>query len=409
MRKLWSFFAFFIFLFGQSAQSQSYLPNTDFSDLNICCEYRVSCAPMGWWTSSGGTFNFKPIVYKNRKPVPMPAYIRMQGQKEINERSYIQAPLLCPLQKGEEYELEIEYSFPDQSYAALGVYFSDSFIHIPRKVVYQVDSLTGSFRKYEIDSLLPFQPQQTFELNRGWIRKGTYTVRLVYQASGSEKFILLGNFLDDENSHPQKGPLNQHDGRQDLLAIHSIQLKSVSGIPCDCEQQIEILETLNRRHTYYGACHDSSEINMNLLFSGIQGWGKEEKIDNDETPNLPFQGEKAYRIDGIYFDFDSSTLRPESFPVLDSLASIFKNYIPYRIAIVGHTDSMGSDAYNDSLSLHRAQAVRAYLIEAGIHPEKIVAIGKGSKNPVENNGNEEGRQANRRVEFILQYVPKHTR
>src|SRR5688500_18233362 len=91
-----------------SSFSQDYIPNGKFMRINECCEYHVSCAPMGWWTSSGSTFNFEPVRYdREKKPIPQPALIRMKGLKDANERSYIQAPLLCPLVEGEDYVIEV--------------------------------------------------------------------------------------------------------------------------------------------------------------------------------------------------------------------------------------------------------------------------------------------------------------
>src|SRR5688572_24114219 len=61
--------------------AQHFLPNGDFTNLNVCCEYHVSCAPMGWWTSSSSTFNFKPVVYdKAKRPIPVPAMVKMLGE-----------------------------------------------------------------------------------------------------------------------------------------------------------------------------------------------------------------------------------------------------------------------------------------------------------------------------------------
>ncbi|MBI1223197.1 MAG: OmpA family protein [Bacteroidetes bacterium] len=401
-------FSGLILLLPLLSLGQSFLPNTDFSNLNICCEYRVSCAPMGWWTTSGGTFNFKRLQYdKYKRPIPMPAYIKMMGKKEFNERSYIQGPLLCPLEAGKEYILSIEYSFPDQIFQELGVYFSDSFIHVPRKVFYQVDSLTGSFRKFEIDSLLDREPQVLFTLNKGWIRSGIYKAEIHYRARGNERFLVLGNFYSDDQSLPQKGPFNKNDGKQDLLAIHSINLQAVSGVKCNCQDQLKILETLNRRHSFYGACRDSLPRNMNQLFSMIPQWFARQSSPDTSEKLRSLQLNQAYRIHNIYFDFDLSILKPTSFPALDSLATVL---LPMEvlIEITGHTDSLGEAAYNDSLSLHRAQSVKEYLIQKGIAAKRITAIGMGSRLPISSNSNENGRQMNRRVEFILREVSAHT-
>ena len=72
-----------------------------------------------------------------------------------------------------------------------------------------------------------------------------------------------------------------------------------------------------------------------------------------------------------------------------------------KLDIVGHTDSTGTEAYNQALSVRRAQAVRAYLIAAGIDAARLTASGKGESSPIASNDTRDGRAKNRRVEFIV--------
>ncbi|MDX5319623.1 MAG: OmpA family protein, partial [Bacteroidota bacterium] len=335
-----------------------------------------------------------------RKPIPMPAYIRMQGRENLNERSYIQAPLLVPLSKGVFYTLEIEYSFPDDTYGELGLFLSDSFVHVDSKMVYQVDSLTGIFRQYRIDSLLRHSPQYQFQLNAGIIRTGKYRSTLRFQATGKERFIILGNFNADDATPRTSGPLNRGTKESHLLAIHSIALHSESEPDPICDEQLDLLRSLNRRHTHYGRCSDSAEIDMNELFQHLPEWSMLHS-DSVLSPQVPVQLEKAYRIENLLFSFDSSVIMESSFRSLDSLAKLFDSYTHYSIEIIGHTDSLGRKSYNDSLSYSRARAVADYLIDKGIDFRRISVKGKGSSEPVASNASEEGRAINRRVEFIL--------
>lgn len=101
----------------------------------------------------------------------------------------------------------------------------------------------------------------------------------------------------------------------------------------------------------------------------------------------------------VYFDFDKSTLRPEGKVALDKALTVIKaNHGEDRVTVVGWTDSMGTDAYNLRLSLRRAEAVKAYLAEKGIALDKLASEGRGESFKY-NNGTEEGRQQNRRVEL----------
>jgi outer membrane protein OmpA-like peptidoglycan-associated protein len=98
----------------------------------------------------------------------------------------------------------------------------------------------------------------------------------------------------------------------------------------------------------------------------------------------------------LNFDFSKVLIKPESFSELDRWADILKQY-KFKATIEGHTDNVGDDAGNLSLSQRRADAARTYLIDKGCAPEDIQAIGFGEKQPISTNGTDEGRAINRRV------------
>lgn len=103
----------------------------------------------------------------------------------------------------------------------------------------------------------------------------------------------------------------------------------------------------------------------------------------------------------VLFDTAQSTLKPGANLTLDRLASFMKNNPQARVRIEGHTDSVGSDAYNDALSERRADAVAAALIRRGVSPDSVSTIGRGKAYPVASNDTPEGRQQNRRVEIVF--------
>ena len=100
-----------------------------------------------------------------------------------------------------------------------------------------------------------------------------------------------------------------------------------------------------------------------------------------------------------FFDFDKSVIKPEGKAKLNDLADKVKAINLEVIIAVGHTDSVGSDAYNQKLSMRRSQAVKAYLVSKGIDKTRIYTEGKGEKQPVADNKTKEGRAKNRRVEI----------
>lgn len=101
----------------------------------------------------------------------------------------------------------------------------------------------------------------------------------------------------------------------------------------------------------------------------------------------------------VYFDFDKSNIRPDAEATLDEAIRIIKEFGYTAVVCEGHTDSRGTDAYNQDLSLRRANAVRDYLIAGGIPASGITIEGYGESRPVATNDTDDGRQQNRRVEL----------
>ncbi len=126
-------------------------------------------------------------------------------------------------------------------------------------------------------------------------------------------------------------------------------------------------------------------------------------------PDLCLQPEppkvnETFVITNVYYDYDQSALKPESFPALDELVSMLNKYPAMSIEIGAHTDSKGRDTYNQKLSEARAESVVKYLVEKGIAAERLTAKGYGETMPVEPNevdgkDNPTGREKNRRTEF----------
>ncbi len=100
-----------------------------------------------------------------------------------------------------------------------------------------------------------------------------------------------------------------------------------------------------------------------------------------------------------FFDFDKAVLKAEGKAKLDDLVGKVKGINLEVIIAVGHTDSVGSDAYNQKLSVKRSDAVKAYLVSKGIEKNRVYTEGKGEKQPVADNKTSAGRSKNRRVEI----------
>ena len=109
--------------------------------------------------------------------------------------------------------------------------------------------------------------------------------------------------------------------------------------------------------------------------------------------------EKVTFAADAFFDFDKSVLKPEGRAKLDDLVSKMQGLNLEVIIAVGHTDSVGSDAYNQNLSVRRSEAVKSYLTSKGVEKNRVYTEGKGEKQPVADNKTAEGRAKNRRVEI----------
>lgn len=132
---------------------------------------------------------------------------------------------------------------------------------------------------------------------------------------------------------------------------------------------------------------------------------EEERRRNDiEIERLKDDTLKLNLNSEVSFDYDSATIKPAFKATLDKLAEIMIKYDRTVVYIVGHTDSSGSEAYNQKLSERRARSVENYLIDQGVSPSRLRSEGRGEMEPRASNETASGRQLNRRVEIYIRPV-----
>lgn len=117
---------------------------------------------------------------------------------------------------------------------------------------------------------------------------------------------------------------------------------------------------------------------------------------------LPPPTRKKIVLRSVYFEFNRSNISPDAAPVLDEAAGLLRDEGDINIVAEGHTDNIGSDAYNERLGDRRSKSVRAYLINRGIQPRRIRTETYGESRPVATNDTAEGRAQNRRVELRVE-------
>ncbi|HEX7062894.1 MAG TPA: OmpA family protein [Woeseiaceae bacterium] len=129
------------------------------------------------------------------------------------------------------------------------------------------------------------------------------------------------------------------------------------------------------------------------LRAELQGTGVSVTRDGEHiTLNMP---------GNVTFKTDSADLSPAFFDVLNSVAKVMDKYEKTVVEVAGHTDSTGTDAYNQALSERRAASVAQYLASQGVDQQRLMTVGVGESRPVADNSTAEGRQANRRVEITM--------
>lgn len=129
-------------------------------------------------------------------------------------------------------------------------------------------------------------------------------------------------------------------------------------------------------------------------------------LDEDGCPDAPpsrvqVTATQIVIKERIEFATGKATILPSSFPVLDDVATVLRDSPNLRVEIAGHTDAVGDDLANQRLSKARAEAVYEFLFNRGIAGYRMVTVGYGESRPVDSNDTEEGRQRNRRVEFVI--------
>ncbi len=353
-------------------------------------------------------------------------------------REYIQGELKKPMEAGKKYCVTYYYRLASGSRFAvdqLSVYFArdkilkDGIVALGVKP--QLNNVDGLF----LDNVEDWEQ-----------------ICYVYTAEGSEKHFIIGNFKNYDNTNYVVTDKNIVNLRNKAYAYYFFDdvvispLENCNDCPCvlhDFESRIIDTSYTGGRDPVTGEARRI--INDGYIKIGMLGGTPPYKVtwnDNRTGPelrNLPagvytyvasddnnckssgtitfvepkivmdefVEGLKnieegsAIVLENIFFEFDKTELLPESYIELDKIADFMIENNINRIEISGHTDSEGSDTYNQKLSEGRAKAVVDYLISRGVHPVSMEAVGYGKTKPIDTNLTEKGRAKNRRVEFML--------
>lgn len=216
--------------------------------------------------------------------------------------------------------------------------------------------LTEERIRRQMDELLSFTPQflaeDIVDIAEGkWQKLSGY-----FTAENEAEYLIIGNFFTDEQTQTRK--------------VHP--------------------ESFNYAYYYID----------DVLLKKIPPY-QPVPIKPDDITKQPLEPGKSIVLKNIYFEFDKYELMPRSYVELAKLLQILRENPSIHIAIVGHTDSIGSTNYNLWLSRKRAKAVWQYLVDNGIAAERLQYHGMGKAKPIATNQTEAGRFQNRRVEFTI--------
>ncbi len=353
-------------------------------------------------------------------------------------REYIQGILTEPMFPGDMYCIRFYYKLASYSKFAvdqLSMFFSDIEIknNLMINLAYkpQINNQEGLF----LDNIDKWEEVCT-----------------VYRANGGERYFILGNFKSYENTNYVATDKNMKNLRNKEYAYYFFDdiiikpLQNCKDCPCiHHDFEADIIDSSYTGGYDYLSGKIKNEKNDGHIKIGMLGGTPPYRVEwsngreGDELSNLPageymFTAYDKYNchssgkvvfvkpevevdefksglesieeggslvLKNIFFEFNKTELLPESYPELNKVVSFMTAKNIKLIEISGHTDSEGSEKYNQKLSEGRAQSVVKYLRNKGLKPERLRAVGYGEAKPIDTNFSEEGRAKNRRVEFTL--------
>jgi outer membrane protein OmpA-like peptidoglycan-associated protein len=361
--------------------AQNLIANGNFEHRNTCTEFRAICAPEAWFripldavSTNKGTAGYLVGNHHENMVMENPA-------RPGISRTYLYTRLLCPLVKGAEYVFSVSFKTADnQPFAHVDLLWLDF------EPFHFQDRISRARQRNHIT-----QENKTGDQEAGW---KAYSIQ--FTATGEEKYLLIGNMTKE--IFPGKA--------QKQLVVYSLDNVKLSplvpGKACaESGRNQEALYLFNYRHTPGKFVDELDEPPAE----------PNPEIPKNTAPPLVHQPavevpqvlvNDTLVIPDVLFRFDKKELNPVFASRLDSLIDKIRNKTFKRIEVLGHTDSLGNDNYNQRLSLGRAETVKKYLMDH-LHYAADIIITKAfaATIPVSTNATSAGRQKNRRVEIVL--------
>lgn len=268
-------------------------------------------------------------------------------------REYLQAKLTGTLQKDSVYKVTFYVSLAERSDFAIkefGLLFSENALQVNTRKV--LSKMHLSKVKGDVSNYFEIRYSDFYSDEEEWVK-----VEKEFKANGTENFLIIGNFKDNKRTHKFKTKRKATKGSYYYLDMVSILPKNESSL------------------------FEDKSVKKNSV--------QDYSLNTINT------------FESVLFQFDTYKLTFDSIEELNAIVSYLKVNPNLNIAISGHTDNIGGEAYNLSLSEKRAKAVATYLQKKGVKNYRISYTGFGSSKPLNTNKTILGRLQNRRVEFVI--------
>jgi outer membrane protein OmpA-like peptidoglycan-associated protein len=379
MRKAVSIFI--ILSFSLTANAQQLVANGSLNDRNVCTEFHIACAPEAWF--------FIP-TYILMSPSEDNNYFEVLSMGSIanitppGKRDYLYTKLLCRLQEGRQYNFSVWINSGGNKFDHLDIWMG------PREPTH-----LRMIRE-------TFEPAFTLTTaNRDSVRPRWTKYKHTFTAKGDEQFIMLGNLSKEgmDKSKVKALPLRIWV----MYSIDNISLTPVEPSSNTCPEYNAVWKQVyDQDYRHPARLIESQPIDIPLITKPVDTLKQGVPVIWD-TIVAEKKISDTLIIPDVLFNFNKSTLNPKFIKELDAITGKLKDRQFSALEVTGHTDSIGTDAYNVDLSERRAGTIKDYLMKKlGLPAAMITTKGMGEKGPRATNATAEGRQMNRRVEIILQ-------
>ncbi|MCW5518042.1 OmpA family protein [Muriicola sp. Z0-33] len=274
-------------------------------------------------------------------------------------REYIQVPLTQTLIKDKKYNISFYISLAERSDYAVkefGVLLSKKQIHVPIKK--ELSKMHWYKDKENAFNFMEIGYTNFYKDTKDWILVNTQFV-----AKGNENYLIIGNF--NSNAKTRKFKTKKYAKQGAYYYVDMISLTSIDNLGTDASTASDLI------------------------------------VDDKRTYAL----DEVHIFNNVLFEFDKYELLDTAKEDIRHIADYLKTDGSLSISIDGHTDTIGTREYNRVLSANRCKAVAKYLMEIGLAEERIRWAGHGGSKPIATNNTEQGRQLNRRVEFVISSPP----